>query len=84
MPNVSLTPELDAFAAACVSSGRYANISEVHRAALRLLRDAEAHRAAFTAMLLAAEQDGETHGFIAADDLDAELAGLIAAAAPPA
>jgi hypothetical protein len=38
MPNVSLTPELGAFAAACVASGRYANVSEVHRAALRLLR----------------------------------------------
>ena len=47
MPNVSLTPELGAFAAACVASGRYANVSEVHRAALRLLRDAvvsAAHR----------------------------------------
>jgi antitoxin ParD1/3/4 len=35
--NVSLTPELDAFIDTRVTSGRYANASEVIRAALRLL-----------------------------------------------
>ena len=29
MPNVSLTPELERFAAVCVDSGRYASVSEV-------------------------------------------------------
>ena len=39
--NVSLTPELVAFVAAQVASGRYASASEVVRAALRRLeRDA--------------------------------------------
>ena len=33
--NVSLTPELMAFVAAQVASGRYASVSEVSRAALR-------------------------------------------------
>ena len=37
MPNVSLTPELERFAEACVRSGRYNSVSEVTRAALRLL-----------------------------------------------
>ena len=35
MPNVSLTPELERFAEACVQSGRYNSVSEVTRAALR-------------------------------------------------
>ena len=39
MPNVSLTPELEGFAERCVASGRYGNVSEVMRAALRLLAD---------------------------------------------
>lgn len=34
---VSLTPELKAFIAGCLGSGRYANASEVVRAALRLM-----------------------------------------------
>ena len=38
MPNVSLTPELERFAEACVQSGRYDSVSDVVRAALRLLR----------------------------------------------
>jgi len=83
MPNVSLTPELEAFAAACVASGRYANVSEVHRAALRLLRDAEAQRATFTAMLLAAEDEGEQQGFSTVDDVAAELDVLITEAEQP-
>jgi antitoxin ParD1/3/4 len=83
MPNVSLTPELEAFAAACVASGRYANVSEVHRAALRLLRDAEAQRAAFTAMLLTAEEEGEQRGLSHVDDVTAELDAIIAKAEQP-
>jgi antitoxin ParD1/3/4 len=81
MPNVSLTPELDAFAAACVASGRYANVSEVHRAALRLLQAQEERRQAFTAMLEAAEHEGETQGFLPAEQVLGELDELIAAAA---
>jgi antitoxin ParD1/3/4 len=77
MPNVSLTPELDAFAAECVASGRYANVSEVHRAALRLLQATERRREAFTAMLRAAEREGETQGFLETEDVLAELDVLI-------
>lgn len=42
--NVSITPELAAFVAAQLTSGRYKNASEVVRAALRLLEDAEARQ----------------------------------------
>jgi antitoxin ParD1/3/4 len=39
--NVSLTPELDAFVDARLASGRFNSASEIVRAALRLLQDAE-------------------------------------------
>ena len=42
--NVSLTPELDAFLASRVKSGRYQTTSEVVREALRLLQRQEQER----------------------------------------
>lgn len=39
--NVSLTPELTSYVAALVGSGRYRSASEVLRASLRLLQQAE-------------------------------------------
>jgi antitoxin ParD1/3/4 len=42
--NVSLTPELNHFALRLVDAGRYRSVSEVMRAGLRLLEQAERHR----------------------------------------
>jgi antitoxin ParD1/3/4 len=42
--NVSLTPRLDAFVDGRVAAGRYRSASEVVRAALRLLEEAETPR----------------------------------------
>jgi antitoxin ParD1/3/4 len=42
--NVSLTPELEGFIRDQVDSGRYRSVSEVVRAAVRLLEDREAER----------------------------------------
>ena len=72
--NVNLTPELEGFARQCVQSGRYNNVSEVMRSALRLLQDAEQRRRSFGAMLdevrLEARRDG-VHGIDAvAADMD--------------
>ena len=44
--NISLTPELDHFVAAKVSSGRYTSASEVVREALRLLEERDQTREA--------------------------------------
>lgn len=44
MPNVHLGPHFEAFVSRKVEEGRYQNASEVVRAGLRLLEDAEAAR----------------------------------------
>lgn len=44
--NVHLTPELEKFARKCVKSGRYNNVSEVVRSALRLMQEREERRLA--------------------------------------
>jgi antitoxin ParD1/3/4 len=80
MPNVSLTPELERFAEACVRSGRYNSVSEVTRAALRLLQQVERQRRDFLAMLDAAEAEAEKAGFLAVEEIEHELDGIIEAA----
>lgn len=84
MPNVSLTPELERFAENCVRTGRYGSVSEVARAGLRLLQEAEERRLRFLDMLTAAEAEGETEGFADADTVAAELDRVLADAAPVA
>ena len=78
MPNVSLTPELEGFAERCVASGRYGNVSEVMRAALRLLEQQEARRVAFTEMLERVEREADENGWLSAEEVDAELGEVIA------
>jgi antitoxin ParD1/3/4 len=71
--NVHLTPELERFARECVDSGRYNNISEVMRAALRLLEEAEERRRKFDAMLRATEAEADREGWISHEDVMAEV-----------
>jgi antitoxin ParD1/3/4 len=80
MPNVSLTPELEHFAETCVRSGRYNSVSEVTRAALRLLQQVEQQRRDFLATLDAAEAEGERDGFLTVDEVMADLDSVIEAA----
>ncbi len=62
MPNVNLGPHFDRFVQEKLSEGRYQNTSEVVRAGLRLLEDAEAtnleRRAAIRAELAERANDG--------------------------
>jgi antitoxin ParD1/3/4 len=80
MPNVSLTPELEGFAERCVASGRYGNVSEVMRAALRLLQEHEEKRAVFARMLEAAEREADETGWFEIDQVAEEMEGIIAEA----
>ena len=62
MPNVNLGPHFDRFVQEKLAEGRYQNASEVVRAGLRLLEDAEAtnleRRAAILAELAERANDG--------------------------
>lgn len=78
--NVNLTPELERFAQTCVKSGRYNNVSEVVRSALRLLQEAEERRAAFVASLEAADQEGRRDGFASVDEVEARVRHALAGA----
>ena len=83
MPNVSLTPELERFAESCVQSGRYNSVSEVTRAALRLLQQVEQQRREFLAILDAAEAEGEREGFLTMEEVMQDLDEIIEAASRP-
>ena len=60
--NVSLTTELENFARTCVSNGRFSNVSEVVRTALRLLQDKEEKREKFSAMLESVQEEADREG----------------------
>ncbi|MDP2151364.1 MAG: type II toxin-antitoxin system ParD family antitoxin [Parvibaculum sp.] len=78
--NVHLTPELERFARQCVEEGRYNNVSEVVRSALRMLQDAEDRKKAFMAMLDAVREESDRDGWVSADDAIAQLDAVIDAA----
>ena len=75
--NVSLTPELEGFARQCVADGRYNNVSEVIRAALRLLQDWEQQREQFTAMLDEALEEADRDGTFTVEEVRAGAQAII-------
>jgi antitoxin ParD1/3/4 len=79
--NVHLTADLEKFAHGCVESGRYNNVSEVVRSALRLLQDAEAQRQAFASMLKTVRSETKRKGTHTIDELTAEMDAIISSKA---
>ena len=75
--NVHLTPELERFTRECVEGGRYNNVSEVVRSALRLLQEAEDRRRQFQAMLREAEDEADREGWVSLDDALADMDRII-------
>ena len=75
--NVHLTPELERFARECVAEGRYTNVSEVVRSALRLLQDLEEQRRQFTAMLDEAVEEAEREGTFTVEEVRAGAQAII-------
>jgi antitoxin ParD1/3/4 len=78
--NVHLTPELERFTHELVAEGRYNNVSEVVRSALRLLQEAEERRRRFTASLLEAEAEADRNGYVTLDDMWSKTEEIIKAA----
>jgi antitoxin ParD1/3/4 len=75
--NVHLTPELERFARQCVADGRYNNVSEVVRSALRLLQDIEQQRRQFTAMLDEAMEEADRDGTFTIEEVRAGAQAII-------
>jgi antitoxin ParD1/3/4 len=75
--NVHLTPELERFARECVEGGRYNNVSEVVRSALRLLQESEEKRRQFLAMLRDAEDETARSGAVSLDTALAKMDRII-------
>jgi antitoxin ParD1/3/4 len=75
--NVSLTPELERFARECVAGGRYNNVSEVVRAALRMLQEWEQQREQFTATLDEALEEADRDGALTVEEVLTELDRII-------
>jgi antitoxin ParD1/3/4 len=77
--NVHLTPELERFARECVEGGRYNNVSEVVRASLRLLQDAEDRRRDFRRMLQEVEEEADREGDVSLETALANMDAIITA-----
>lgn len=75
--NVHLTPELERFARECVAQGRYNNVSEVVRSALRLLQEVEEQRRQFTAMLDEAVAEADREGTFTLEEVRASAQAII-------
>jgi antitoxin ParD1/3/4 len=81
MTTVTLSPELERFAAEAVAQGRYRDLSDVIQAGLTLLRDAEAELSEFVRSLEEAQAEGERDGFLSAAEVERRVRAAIAEAA---
>ncbi|HEY2069664.1 MAG TPA: type II toxin-antitoxin system ParD family antitoxin [Rhizomicrobium sp.] len=75
---IDLTRELEHFAEDCVASGRYEDVSDVLRSALRLLQEREERRLAFNRMLEEVEAYTDLHGSVDIETVAAEMDKAIA------
>ena len=78
--NVHLTPELEAFARACVQGGMYNSVSEVVRSGLRLLKEREDRKRSFDAMIARAVKETDEKGARTMDDVLARADAAIESA----
>ncbi len=77
--NVSLTPALEQFTRECVANGRYNNVSEVVRDALRLLQEREHRIREFQKSLEDAVEEADRLGTVSLKDAMARADRTIAA-----
>lgn len=73
--SVTLGDHFATFVESEVATGRYASVSEVIRAGLRLLEEREAHLAALRAALIEGEESGPSAAFDFDDFIASKRAG---------
>ena len=74
---MTLSPELEQFAAEAVAAGRYRDTAEVVRAGVELLQRAEAEVAEFVVSLEAARDEANRDGWVGLDEMLAEMDQII-------
>lgn len=75
--NVVLPPGLEKFARDCVADGRYSNVSEVVRSALRLLQEHEQQRRRFAQSIEEAQAEADRDGTFAIEEVAAEARQVV-------
>jgi putative addiction module CopG family antidote len=78
MDDITLTPDLERFAAEAVAAGRYRDMSEVVQAGLSLLKQTEAEVADFITSLEEARAEGERDGFLSPAQVECRVRATIA------
>ncbi len=78
MDGVTLSPELEQFAAEAVAAGRFRDVSEVVAAGIDLLRRQDFARAELLASVVAAEEEADREGSLTGDDLLARVEARLA------
>ena len=70
--NVVLPPALEKFAHDCVAEGRYSNVSEVVRSAMRLLQEYEDQRRQFAQSIEEAQAEADRDGTFTLEEVVTE------------
>ncbi len=78
MADMTLTPELEAFAAEAIAAGRYRDVAEVVRTGVELPRRHEQARAELLASVLAAKAEADRDGCVSGDEMLAHVRETIA------
>ncbi len=78
MDEMGLPSDLERYAAAAVTEGRYRDRAEVVAAGVALLRERDAARAAFLASVLAAEDEAEREGCVSGEEMLARIRARLA------
>ena len=69
MDGITLPPDLEQFVAEAVSSGQFADVDQVVRTSLELLRHRQQARAEFLASVLAAQEEADRVGCVSGDEM---------------
>jgi antitoxin ParD1/3/4 len=78
MDGITLTPDLERFAAEVLASGRYRDLSRIVAAGVSLLQRSDAARTTLLASVMSAQEEGDRTGYLAADEVVARVEARLA------